>query len=193
LVPFLSLPPLLNGLADFASVGVTRFYLRRGLSNSIQMSAIYDLLWALAIFFALGFAIIAIIHLVRPQDDIPLLNLTSLFDDLNDPDRRGQYWWLLFMLFSTLIPTVLHAIVATLAFVTMARPNVRYRIAAWLDQGAQGDKTVAKIGRTALCASLTLAIVTPLFVLVEGARLFPGIVTGTIWIFETFAQSIGAV
>jgi len=47
-----------------------------------------------------------IIHFIRPQNGVAMLNLADLFKGLRD--NPSEYWWLLFMVFSTIIPTILH-------------------------------------------------------------------------------------
>jgi len=106
IVLFVGVLPLLNGLADFLSVGLTRFLLRRGLVRGLGWSSGLDLLGGLAIFALLGMSVIAFVHFVRPQDGEAMLDLAAAFAAIRaDP---GAHWWLGFMLFSTLIPTVLH-------------------------------------------------------------------------------------
>ncbi|MEM9320563.1 MAG: hypothetical protein AAGA70_16385 [Pseudomonadota bacterium] len=191
-VLFLSLLPLANGLADFASIGLTRWSLRRGVQGLLPWSSVIDLLGAILIFLALGFGLISFIHFVRPQDGVALLDLGVLFNDLADPQTRGAYWWLLFTLFSTLIPTVLHLVIALIALFTVYPEAARQRIAGWLKLGPE-DSVAARGGRFALCIAVTAAIMIPIIAIVELFRWWPFILNSTIGIFETYARAIGAI
>ncbi len=123
LILFVSVLPLLNGLTDFASLGATRYFLRQGLAGNMVVSGIKDLCAGLVIFFGLGFAIIAYIHWVRPQNDVPLIALDAMFDGLRN--RPGDYWWLFLMMFSTLLPTVLHFVLWLFAGFTLLGGGIR--------------------------------------------------------------------
>ncbi|RMH50606.1 MAG: hypothetical protein D6686_06000 [Alphaproteobacteria bacterium] len=109
---FLALLSLTNALADFASIGVTRLFLRRGLhGRRIGFPlALADLAVAIAIFATLGCGLIAFVHLVRFRDGLALIDLSALFADLRA--NPGDYWWLAFMLLSTLLPTLIHLTIA---------------------------------------------------------------------------------
>ena len=63
-VLFLGFLPLLNALADFASTGVTRYYLRRSVGGD-TWGWLKDLLWAAVIFVLLVAAIMAVALWVR--------------------------------------------------------------------------------------------------------------------------------
>ncbi|WP_152912589.1 hypothetical protein [Candidatus Rhodobacter oscarellae] len=187
---FLSFLPLVNGLADFASIGLTRWSLRKGVQGMLPWSWVIDLAGAVVIFFGLGAVIILFIHMAQPGG-VPLLSLEVLFAEIKGPATRGQYWWLLFMLFSTLIPTVLHGVVAATAFFTIYPKPWRLRITAWL-RDAPEDAIAARGGRVTLALAFTLAFFVPVFLIVEAVRWWPGILNGTIWVFEGFACLIGA-
>lgn len=192
ILAFLSLLPLINGLCDFASIGLTRWSLRRGVEGLLPWSALIDLIGAALIFVFLGSFCIWFIDTFRPQDGVPLIDLNILFQELSDPVTRGQYWWLLFTLFSTLIPTVIHFSIAAVAFFTVYPEWMRVRIAAWL-KDAPEDQIAARGGRLALSCAVTAAIMIPTIFIVETFRQWPSILGWTIWIFESFARAIGAI
>ncbi|WP_319772645.1 hypothetical protein [Breoghania sp.] len=194
IVLFISLFPLFNALADFASSGLTRYWLRKGTSGNLLKMGLRDTIAGALIFLALGFSVIAVIHFVRPQDGRPLFDLAHLFRELRDPETRGNYWWLAAMLFSTLIPTLFHVMIATLSFFTLAPESWRHWIARQLFRGAyNNDAQAAKHGRVALCGTVTLAIFLPAFILYYAFTLHDGILDGAIWIFRGFAVLIGAI
>ena len=71
LILFLGALPILNAVADFASIGLTRFLLRRGLRGHGPLQAIWDILGGAVIFVLLGFATLAWLHYVIPSDGRP--------------------------------------------------------------------------------------------------------------------------
>jgi len=154
-------------------------------------NGVRDTVAGLLIFLGLGCTIIAFVHVVRPQDGVPLLDLPSLFDDLQV--NPGNYWWLFFMMFSTVLPTMLHLSIALIAVFTLAGERLRVWLAWMFLMGGQGDAHPEWIARTALSALVAAAIWVPCFVVVEGLALFPGFVQGLIAVFRWFAELIGAV
>ncbi|GIX12124.1 MAG: hypothetical protein KatS3mg118_0083 [Paracoccaceae bacterium] len=96
----------------FASIGVTRLFLRRGLHGRRIgfLLALADPAVAVVIFATLGCGLIAFVHLVRFRDGSALIDLSALFADLRA--NPGDYWWLAFMLLSTLLPTLIHLTIA---------------------------------------------------------------------------------
>ncbi len=192
IVLFLGVFPLINGLADFASVGLTRYLLRQGLDGVTWRKAALDILGGAAIFLLLGITLITYIHLVRFADGTPLMNLTALFEGLRDDP--GQYWWLFFMLFSTLIPTVMHGMVGLYTLLLHYPAPVRRWVFARLKAGGEGSDTEGWWGSLGYCAMLTLSIWVPilgtwlLLTANHGAFL-----QGVIAIFRGYASLIGAI
>ena len=72
-----------------------------------MVNSFWDLLAALGIFVALGYALIATAHFAPPPGAPSLVDLGGLFDDLRGPERSAHYW-LFFCLFSTLLLTLAH-------------------------------------------------------------------------------------
>jgi hypothetical protein len=189
---FIGMLPILNAAADFASIGLTRYWLRQGLTRNPVLSALKDALGGLAIFALLGCALIATLHFVRPDDGTPLVSLPDLFADLHA--NPGAYWWLLFMLFSTLLPTLAHLTLALFTLFTLAPPGLRLWIATRVEEGGRdGEVMAARLGIGTLCLLATAATVLPVFLLVEGLRRSPQFVQAVVSGFEVFARAIGAV
>jgi hypothetical protein len=92
IILFLGFLPLLNAAADFASTGLTRWWLRKGVQGHLLRNALWDAGAAIGILFLLGFAMIATIHFVRPQDGRALADLPSIFADLRGPEAANYYW-----------------------------------------------------------------------------------------------------
>ena len=121
LLLFIGLLPILNGLFDFLSYGVTRALLEAGyrLRGAWPVVlGVLDLCFALIVFTLLGATLVCAVAVVNALAGGPVFDLGPVFADLRAPvpegvpwwsTVRGDYGWLYFMLFSTLIPTVLHA------------------------------------------------------------------------------------
>ena len=195
IILFIGVLPLINGLADFASTGLTRHLLRRSLRTSGRWEAAADLIGGAAICLLLGCAIIAFIEFTPLVDQTRLANLPQIFADLADPATRGQYWWLLVMLASTLIPTVLHLhlLIGTAGW--FAAAPLRHYIADRFEQAAAADSNLG--GRRAvlmLSALNAAAIVIPAWLMIElWITASPLVMGGSIAIFAAFAQAIGAI
>lgn len=191
-VLFIGLLPLLNAAADFASVGLTRYFLAQGLARHRPVwAAVKDLACGVMIFALLGCAIIATLHVVRSADGTALLDLLALFADLHA--NPGTYWWLGFMLFSTLLPTLAHAALGLFTLFTLAPPGLRIWIADRFKKGGKGDVVAGRTGVLALCVLATAAFVLPLYLFWQAVRHAPWAVDAVITRFEGFARLIGAV
>jgi hypothetical protein len=159
-VLFLGLLPLLNAWADFASTGLTRWRLRKGVQGNLVGNAVLDAVAAVAILLALALAIVATVHFLRTGDGAPLFDLAAFFADLRaDP---GAYWWLGFMLFSTLLPTVAHLAIGSFALFTLISGRLGKPIAAGL---LKGDSPEGRFATLALTLATALAAWLPFFIL----------------------------
>jgi len=162
LLIFLGVLPLLNALADFASIGLTRFLVRAGLEARgwRRFAWLLDALGGVAILVALGFAIIAFATFVRFPDGTPLMDAGATLADIRE--TPGYYWWLYLGLASTLLPTLAHLSVGSFGFVLMLWPWLRTHIADGLEAGAAGDQVLGRWAVQWLCLSMTLTVVVPL-------------------------------
>lgn len=124
LILFLGVLPLLNAVLDFLSIGLTRFLLRRGaVSGGFGALgwALGDLFSALGFFALLGLALLTMVQWLNALGAAPLLDLAALFADLRaDP---GAYWWLYVTIFSTLLPTLLHLVLACFSALLAVMPE----------------------------------------------------------------------
>jgi len=191
LLLFLGFLPLLNGAADFASVGLTRWLLRRGVRGNLAWHAGLDALSALAVLLGLGFAIIATVHLARPAGGAPLIDLAALFADLRDPAAARDYYWLYFCFFSTLLPTALHLGVGCFGLFTLISRRLGRPIAAWLASPIEAKQRAASLAFT-IC--FALAVWLPAM-LIWQALVWLGrpALDALLWAFEGFARLIGAL
>lgn len=188
---FLCLLPLLNAAADFASTGLTRWWLRQGLRGNLVGHALRDAGAALGILAALGFGLIATIRWVRPRDGTPLLDLAATFADLRA--NPGDYYWLYFCFFSTLLPTVLHLSAACFGLFTLASKRLGRPIAELLQAGAT-DSVKAKDGVVALSLCVSAALLAP-FAALYGLFAVAGrpILFALLDLFEAWARLIDAI
>lgn len=164
IILFLAVLPLLNALTDFGSLGLTRWLLRRNWPFALSWLA--DILGAL--FFLLLFcaASIAFVALVTPQDGAPLIDLTALFAAIRE--RPEDHRWLAFMVFSTLLPTIVHLILALSSTILIAPIWLRRRIANGLEAGAEGDIERGRNAKLALAILAAFAMWWPAFVVLYG-------------------------
>ena len=188
---FLGFLPLLNAAADFASVGLTRWLLRRGVRGNLAWHAGLDALSALAVLLALGFALIATVHLARPAGGAPLIDLAALFADLRDPVAAHDYYWLYFCFFSTLLPTALHLGIGCFGLFTLISKPLGRPIAAGLASPIEATQRAASLAFT-IC--FALAVWLPAM-LIWQALVWLGrpALDALLWAFEGFARLIGAL
>ncbi|WP_172332238.1 hypothetical protein [Mangrovicoccus sp. HB161399] len=120
---FFGLLPLVNALFDFASLGLTRWLLRLGLSPAIwprwprvlKRVALgsADVIGAALLLWGLCFALVAAVawfnHLSQGGD---LLNLADLRRDIETGDASLR--WLYATLVSTFVPSLVHLLIAWL-------------------------------------------------------------------------------
>jgi hypothetical protein len=186
---FFGIFPIFNLTADFASVGLTRYLLRKGLNGLTWLQAFWDALGGIIIFFTLGGALITYIHVVQTPNG-PLLNLRGLFNDLET--RPHDMWWLGFMLVSTLIPTFLHLMLGTLTILLQYPAPLRKWVIARLVASGQGIETEGWQGSLVICAMITAAIWVPCLVLYAIFSANHGwLLQGVIAIFKAYYQFIG--
>lgn len=193
LLLFLGTLPILNGLADFLSLGLTRWTMRQGLREGERIWAwmLADLAAGLALLLLLGFAIIAYVHAVRFPDGTPLADLPAVFAEIRT--APAAYWWVYVMLFTTLLPTLLHLLVASFGGVLQLSPWLRSHIADGLERGAQGDAVLGRWAVQWLCLAMTVSVMAP--VMAAGLLWVNAEAIGLAFldVFEGFAWLIGVL
>ncbi|MEL7471305.1 MAG: hypothetical protein AAFN27_22825 [Pseudomonadota bacterium] len=187
---------------------MTRYFLARGAQGHPGRFGLYDLGAGAATFFGLGFAMVGTVALVKAFDGPVLIDLDLL---LSSDCRSGAppsfnecrgailtephaYWWLYVTFLSTLLPTVLHGVIATFAFVAMWPEKLRTWIAAGLSSGT------ALQGRPAcltLCVLIALSVAVPCSILWHGGGFlfshYPVVGETLIGVFRWFAVLTGAI
>lgn len=194
---FLGVLPLLNGVFDWLSIGVTRWCLRRGVRSG-RSALIWggaDLGVALLLFTGLGFSLILTVHAMNSVAAVPLLDLQGLFDDLRREETRGDYIWLYAMIFSTVVPTGLHLALSAFSLIAMIPGSWRRTVRGWIVRARDYD-TERWAAAGALAAMAAVSLVGPPFLIVLGIALIPeaaGYAGETyLGVFERFARTIGA-
>jgi len=192
LLLFFAIFPIFNALADFTSTGLTRYLLHRGLTKPVWFNALLDTLGGVSIFFLLGFALISYTHFVRPQDGIPLLDLAALFDQLKS--NPSDFWWLALMLGSTLLPTLLHLMIGVATILIQYPATLRNWTIRKLTSGGEGSDTDGWQGSAVVCIMISASVWLPiiLFYLLFTIN-HSAVINGTIWLFSSYADLIGAL
>jgi hypothetical protein len=129
---FLGLLPLLNALFDTVSYAVTLTLMRRGLRSAMPwLWGLLDLSLACLLFLALGGTLVVVIHALNGLAGVPLIDLPGLFAGVRA--APGEYVWLYLMLFSTILPTVLHAGLSLLGVQGLWPRGPRRVVAGWIE------------------------------------------------------------
>ena len=186
-VLFFVILPVLNGVSDFASIGLTRFCLRQGLNGRAIVWGIVDVVGGFVIFAILGVSIIAYVHYVQTPIG-PLITLETLFDGLHSTPR--EYIWVMVMFGSTLLPTLLHFILILIAGGYLLIPHIPP-----LYKGLQSSASIPHMLALffvilfwVMCFYVPYAAITWILGAYDHAILF-----WVLSIFEEFARGIGAI
>ncbi|MEM7744498.1 MAG: hypothetical protein AAF409_12390 [Pseudomonadota bacterium] len=183
LLVLLMLLPFLNAAFDFGSLGLTRWALRRAVRRVGRRTFLYSALDAGAaavLFLALGCATLVMIHFLvevffgtvirlSGGDAIGAEACASPLVDVNlfhaIRTCPGDYWWLYLTFFSTLLPTIVHLMVAAWAIgPAILGGNARRWLAATLETSEQhfGRRWIAL---SVLSAWSAFAVAAPVVIL----------------------------
>lgn len=166
---FLAVFPLLNALFDVLSCAVTLSLLRRGLRARLPLLwGLFDLGLACLLFLALGATLVAAIHGLNRLAGVPLLDLGALFAGVRE--TPGDYVWLYLMLFSTIVPTALHALVSLLGVQGLWPRALRRPVAGWIDRAPESPAAAVR-------AALALGLIWTLPLILLG---------GALWLLRAF-------
>jgi hypothetical protein len=158
LLLFLGLLTLLNAPFDWASLGLTRALLRRGL----ELGGWWPYLLA-CVDAALAGVIIALLALtmvigVQAFDELalhgggkPVLPLDALFDGIAKHPAAPEYWWAYALLLSSMIPSLINLAIGGMAF-TRGIPWLARLILNWIPEG----KAVPEYKRQPAAIGLTV-------------------------------------
>lgn len=177
LVLFLAVLPLLNALFDVVSYAVTLTLIRRGLRAAWPfLWGLADLAVACVLLLGLGTTLVAVIQGLNTLAGVRFLDLPALLEGVRA--QPSAYIWLYLMLFSTLLPTVLHGFLSLLGVQGIWPRSLRRPVAAWVETAPQSPLH-------ALRASLGLSLIWSVPLVLLGALLGvlwhlaePGLLTG---------------
>jgi len=156
---FLSIFPLINAPLDWTSFGLTRGLLYTIICNRRYwvvsfLLAIADLVIGLLLLVATtavaAITLASINRLTQAYSDAILLNLNSLLYNIEAKPYDSSHFWVYALLLSTLIPTCLHYLLASAAFMATPIPHwLRAKIVRDFDTSSD----------TRFCAFLTTSLV----------------------------------
>jgi len=194
LILFMGAIPLLNAVADYVSIGLSRFYIRQGLSGEPWANAMKGFACGILIFIILGIALISWLHVVRYPDGTSIVDIQGLFNDLTNPATRGDYVWLALVLGTTLAPTLVHAMVGTFTLIMHFPSALGDWVAEKLAKGGKGASFSGFQGAVTYCAMVAFSIWFPIFMTyiicsLNNAALLRNVILA----FKWYAAMIGAV
>jgi hypothetical protein len=158
---FLGLLTLLNAPFDWASLGLTRALLRRGLELGSWWP--YFLAFADALLAVVTIALLALTMVIGIQafDALavhgggkPVLPLIPLFDGLAAHPEAPEYWWIYALLLSTMIPSLVNLVIGGTAL-TRTAPG----LPSLLLQKMPAGRSVPAFDRAWIAFVLTLQVV----------------------------------
>jgi len=168
----LGLLSLINAPFDWASLGWTRWLLRRNLATSSVLKrslyALSDFFGACVLLIALAMALVAGLELFNAQvrDGLgqDFVDVRGQLLAIQAEPWSGGHLWIYFTLFSTFVPTLLHATLWCVSFVTVHGIVLRPRIHTGLTRRlADGPGT-----QRFLAAALTLRWVAAMLLVAVG-------------------------
>ena len=177
--------------ADFLSYGLTRYCLRRGVQGNVGTAfkwGVVDLIGGFVIFVLLGIAIITYVHFVQTPDG-PFMDIAGILAGLRT--APSEYYWMIFMFASTLVPTVLHVTVFILSSGYLIIPLLPFVIHGLKDRASLSHMVS---GALPLCIFVILAVGLPiqvLYWLVTGVDY--AVLLRLLSLFEGYARWIGGI
>lgn len=160
LLLFLGLLTFINAPFDWASLGLTRALLRRGLELKSWWPLALALIDAASAALIVALLAMAMVIGVQAFDTLavlgggkPVLPLDPLFAALRDPKTalEPEYWWIYALLLTTLIPSLINLGIGGASVVQMLPP-----VRAWLLKHMPADKPVRSYDRTIIALILAL-------------------------------------
>jgi hypothetical protein len=158
---FMGLLTFLNAPFDWASLGLTRALLRRGLELGGWwpfLLAFVDALLAVAIIALLSltmvFGVQAFNDLTLHGRGNPVLPLEPFFDGISAHPTAPEYWWVYATLFSTMIPSIVNLMIGG-ASLMRGVPGVPSLLLRFMP----ANKAVPAFERTWIATVLTLQLV----------------------------------
>lgn len=158
LLLFLGLLTFLNAPFDWASLGLTRALLRRGLERGGWWPFLYGLVDAALAAVIIAALVLTMVLGVQAFDNIAahgeakrILPLVPFFDSIVQNPSAPEYWWVYALLFSTMIPSLLNLMIGG-ASLTRGLPFVPRLLLPFMPNG----KAVPAFDRAWITLVLTL-------------------------------------
>lgn len=150
IVVFLLLLPLTNAVFDWVSYGTTLKLLEYGWSQRnmpgrrywVWLTGVIDAAIALVLFFVLSIAIFAVLFAANSVTGVQLFDLAALLAQIED--NHWEVIWLIAMIGSTLVPTLVHLGFAAFGLMTLA-PTKRWSHYIEVQDGGPGDTVFYKV------------------------------------------------
>ena len=170
---FYVLLPIVNAIWDWLSLGVTRSLLY-AIVDKVHSGwraflwALMDGVLALIFLFFITLTTTATIALMNRISILgggsAIVDLAWVFDSLRFEARDPDHWWLYFMFFSTLIPTVAHMVIASLSVLLwIPRHTLEEWTSNWTDEQHKFDLPKFLLAWGYLSFIAPLALIMPLF------------------------------
>ena len=191
---FFGILPLLNAVFDYVSYAITLTLIGCGLRAGWAAALIgaVDLILALGLFTAAGTALVLVVARANALAGVPLYPLAPLFAGVRqDP---GAYLWLYLMLFSTIVPTLLHFAIASFALTGIVPQRWRLGLVGWIGDPGPVPASAAPLVIGAIWTlSLTLPFAAMYGLYLIIAAFWPSLLAEYLAIFEAVARWAGAL
>ena len=146
---FLAIIPIINAVFDWMSLGVTRALLSQSVSSpswtGVAWRGALDLVIAILCLYALTGTLVLVmagynlIYQMGGGEGV-LVDLVVRLEELRQSPFALQNWWIHGMIFSTLLPTFVHATVAMMAVLTAGlRRETREKYLAYFKKSDTGE------------------------------------------------------
>ncbi|MEP4679984.1 MAG: hypothetical protein ABJZ99_18780, partial [Lentilitoribacter sp.] len=130
----LALLPAINAVFDWLSYGITMSLLHKGhIKRGIWplVLGVVDFITAIAVFFALSLTLCMLVFLFNVYRPTPLIDLGLLLAGIKH--APGDHLWVIAMISSTLLPTLLHLGIGVLSILTWFPAKLWDRMVKGLD------------------------------------------------------------
>jgi hypothetical protein len=155
---FLGLLTLLNAPFDWASLGLTRALLRRGLELGGWWPYLLALVDACLAGVIIAFLALTMVVGVQTFNELamhgggkPVLPLDALFDGIAKNPAAPEYWWAYALLLSSMIPSIINLAIGGMAF-TRGIPWLARFLLPWIP----AERAVPEYKRQPAAIGLTL-------------------------------------
>ncbi|MDX8348561.1 hypothetical protein SLH49_11235 [Cognatiyoonia sp. IB215446] len=196
LILFLLLLPIVNGFADFASTGCTRYCLGKAVKGDVFRPwwVFVDVAAGFICFILLTCVFILIVHASDTYTNHQLVELDKLLGDatvqgsiLNSPN---DYWWLYIAFGSTLVPTFLHLILWVCSIPIITPKLLRTYQVKLLKSGLSGNSVSGKGAILLLSLQAAAAVTLTCYVSYKAVSLIsvyhPEFLVGLVDVFRMF-------